>query len=242
MIGKKRVMQSLAIFVSLLFALLPVSYALSISNVGSSPADTSATITWQTDVESSHKVSYGVDKDTLNLVQGNNTISTNAFVYLTGLASNTTYFYQVESASSTETATENKQGEYFSFTTLEKSSAHPASEETANGGSNTAVAGEILPNAVLNISANVPLFSTENIIDLSGSTGVETKIKVFVNNQLSRIADTKDGQFFFTNIELKIGDNTISIEAEDAAGNKASTVYPIFVDIIKPKLILEELP
>ncbi len=238
-------MQSLAIFVSLLFALLPVSYALSISNVGSSPADTSAIITWQTDVESSHKISYGLDKSTLNLVQGNNTLSTNAFVYLTGLASNTTYFYQVESASSTETAIENKQGEYFSFTTLEKSSASSASStsgEAAEGGSNTAAAGEILPGAVLNISADVPLFSTENIIDLSGSTGVETKVKVFVNNQLSRIADTKGGQFFFTNIELKIGDNTILIEAEDAAGNKASAAYPVFVDIIKPKLILEELP
>jgi len=238
-------MQSLAVFVSLLFALLPVSYALSISNVGSSPADTSAIITWQTDLESSHKVSYGLEKGTLNLVQGNNTASTNAFVYLTGLASNTTYFYQVESASSTETATENKQGEYFSFNTLEKSSApsdSSASGETVSEGSNTAAAGEISPDAVLNISADVPPFSTENIIDLSGSTGVETKVKVFVNNQLSRIADTKGGQFFFTNIELKIGDNTISIEAEDAAGSKASVVYPIFVDIIKPKLILEELP
>ncbi|HLC80808.1 MAG TPA: hypothetical protein VJG31_03480 [Candidatus Nanoarchaeia archaeon] len=245
MMPKKRIMQSLAVFVSLLFALLPVSYALSISNVGSSPADTSATITWQTDVESSHKVSYGLDKGALNLVQGNNTASTNAFVYLTGLANNTTYFYQVESSSSTETATENKQGEYFSFTTLESSSASLSPStlgETSNDGSNAAVAGEIPPSAVLNISADVPLFSTENIIDLSGSTGVETKVKVFVNNQLSRIADTKSGQFFFTNIELKIGDNTLSIEAEDAAGSKASAVYSVFVDIIKPKLILEELP
>src|SRR3989344_9664731 len=168
MMPKKRIMQSLAVFVSLLFALLPVSYALSISNVGSSPADTSATITWQTDVESSHKVSYGLDKGALNLVQGNNTASTNAFVYLTGLASNTTYFYQVESSSSTETITENKQGEYFSFTTSESSSVPSILEEPASEGSNTAVAGEISPHAVLNISADVPLFSTENIIDLSG--------------------------------------------------------------------------
>ena len=90
-----------------------------ISSVATSSISlTGATITWTTNENSDSIVDYGTTI-ALGSLGGNTSDSTTAHsVSLTGLSSNTTYYFQVRSQdSSGNTATDNNDGDYYTFTT-----------------------------------------------------------------------------------------------------------------------------
>jgi hypothetical protein len=70
-----------------------------ISMIVGSPSDNgSAVITWSTDVPSSSSVSYGTSPGALNLQVSDSSLTTTHLLNLSGLATETTYYYQVTSA------------------------------------------------------------------------------------------------------------------------------------------------
>jgi hypothetical protein len=76
---------------------------LTISNVQSTPTSTSATITWTTNLAADSTVNYGTTS-AYGTTQHDATQTTQHSITLTGLNSNTTYHYQVQSANSGGTA------------------------------------------------------------------------------------------------------------------------------------------
>lgn len=97
-----------------------------ISNVGATASTSSATVTWNTDEASSSIVRYSKDKNSFignSFIEVSDTAKITAHkVELTGLASATTYYYEVLSADAAgNIAVDNNSGEYYSFTTSESS-------------------------------------------------------------------------------------------------------------------------
>jgi uncharacterized protein (TIGR03437 family) len=93
-----------------------------ISNVEAAPSNTTATITWTTNIASSSAVNYGTSSSALSLSASNTTMTTSHSVTLTGLAPGTQYYYMVNSSTSTTTsltaaATAEGGGAVSSFTT-----------------------------------------------------------------------------------------------------------------------------
>jgi len=89
-----------------------------ISNVATSDiTDTSATITWTTDEASDSVVNYGTST-ALGTIELDSAMVSGHSVTLTGLTPKTIYYYEVESTDSSEnTATDDNDGEYYTFTT-----------------------------------------------------------------------------------------------------------------------------
>ena len=80
--------------------------------------DTAATITWTTDEPSDSLVRYGIAAPPTNIVSSP-TLSTYHTFVLTGLTATTTYYFEVQSSdASGNTTIDNRQGTYYSFTTL----------------------------------------------------------------------------------------------------------------------------
>jgi alkaline phosphatase len=80
--------------------------------------DSSATITWTTNEASNSTVNYGTATPPTSQAS-DATMVTNHSVTITGLSAATTYYYQVKSKDAAgNTATDNKGGTYYTFTTL----------------------------------------------------------------------------------------------------------------------------
>ena len=71
-----------------------------ISSVVATPTNTSATITWTTDTNSSSRVDYGTSSTSLNLNVSSATLVTSHSITLTGLTTGTTYYFRVTSTDS----------------------------------------------------------------------------------------------------------------------------------------------
>ncbi len=78
---------------------------------------TTATITWTTNTTSDSRVNYGTTT-ALGQTEYNSSTDTTHNIILTGLNSNTKYYFEVESTDGTGTSTDNNSGAYYSFTTL----------------------------------------------------------------------------------------------------------------------------
>ena len=77
-----------------------------------------ATITWDTDEPADSVVNYGITT-ALGNTESDSSLVTNHQIYLNGLLSDTTYYYEVQSTDASEnTATDDNNGDYYSFTTI----------------------------------------------------------------------------------------------------------------------------
>ena len=96
---------------------------IAISNVASSPADTTALITWYTQTSADSFVFYGTASSSLDTSVGSSTLVTGAApfahsVLVTGLAPSTTYYFYVQSTDGQgNIMTDNNNGNDYSFTT-----------------------------------------------------------------------------------------------------------------------------
>jgi hypothetical protein len=79
--------------------------------------ETTATITWTTDIDSDSKVYYGTTP-ALGSTKSDSNKVTNHNIVLTGLTQNTKYYFKVESTDDSETSTDDNGGAYYTFTTL----------------------------------------------------------------------------------------------------------------------------
>jgi hypothetical protein len=86
-------------FASMLVVTCAADAAPVISMIVGSPSNSgTAVITWNTDVPSSSNVSYGTSPGLLNLQVNDSSLTTTHLLNLSGLATETTYYYQVTSA------------------------------------------------------------------------------------------------------------------------------------------------
>ena len=100
-----------------------------ISDIATSDiTDTSATITWTTDEASDSEVNYGIST-ALGTIESDLTMVSMHSVTLTGLAPETTYYYEVESTdSSVNTETDDNNDVYYTFTTTTSDTPPPTNE------------------------------------------------------------------------------------------------------------------
>ena len=131
----------------------------------------SATITWMTDEESDSLVNYG-PSTSLGSTESDATMTTNHSIVLTGLAPQTTYYYEVQSTdSSGNTAVDNNGGIHYSFATLEPDLESPII--TSATGNTSGTTGE-----AVTISATI----TDNVGVVAATVyytpidGVETEV------------------------------------------------------------------
>jgi len=108
------------------FTTLPDTKAPLISNVNAEANSSSATISWNTDEVSDTCVRYSINPDLSGAVQKYNASLTDThFIELTNLTPETTYYYEVLSADiANNSATDNNNGTYYSFTTTAETQAN----------------------------------------------------------------------------------------------------------------------
>lgn len=109
-----------------IFITLPDTEAPLISNVNAEANSSSATISWNTDEVSDTGVRYSINPDLSGAVQKYDASRTDThFIELTNLTPETTYYYEVLSADLAEnSATDNNNGTYYSFTTTPEAQAN----------------------------------------------------------------------------------------------------------------------
>ena len=146
-----------AVFVIWLFWMMPVAFAdaLTISNVRvESTTDSSALISWKTDISAKSRIDYGKDIQ-VNKTESDNNLLKNHQMLITGLDKNSDYYFEVSNSAGTETATDNKNGEYYRFHTLAEDSA-PL------------------------IAVEFPEYHPNNEIDIKGRTEINTIVEVYM--------------------------------------------------------------
>jgi alkaline phosphatase len=168
-----------------------------------------ATITCTTDEASNSMVRYGTTTD-LGSEVSEPAMVTNHSVTLTGLTAETTYYYEVQSTdSANNTATNNNDGQYFTFTTQAPDTVPPV---ITNATSNTSgTTGE-----PVTISATI----TDNV-GVSGATVYYTPI----DGAETTVPMTEDaGNIWSAQVSVasdKVGTITYYITAQDAVPNIA---------------------
>ena len=208
---KKRI----AILVLLLLINFPVISALELSNVqAQSITENSALIIWQTDEKADSFVNYGLEKENLRSVGDGNEIIDHKFL-LSGLTSDTTYYYSVES----NDIVDNQEGELYSFTTLPPDTTIPE------------------------LNAEIPTAIQGGRLNLAGTTEIGAEISLFINNLLLQTITADDGSFEFQGILLQANQvNAVRLDVVDQAGNPNSLSGTIFADTEKPTIKLPEIP
>ncbi|MBI2547818.1 fibronectin type III domain-containing protein [Candidatus Woesearchaeota archaeon] len=184
----------------------------------------SVLIFWQTNAPANSTVLYGTNKS-LGLVAGDNTLTLNHTVTVTGLQNDTRYYYTVQSSDGIVTLSDDNQGLLYFVDTL---------------------APAIVPITV----DPLPLLTNNNRFRISGKTIADAEVQFFVNNRgvASRILET-DLFFIKTNttglfngtIILDEGLNTIQVTAKDSHNNKGYAWLNVTVDVQPPLLYLEPL-
>jgi len=213
---KKRLwMKSLVLIVIVLFLNLPIVTALEISKVHvdvMSPSE--AKVSWETDEPADSFVDYGVSQENLNKV-GDASDVTEHEVAISGLTSDTVYYYKVQS----EEVVADNGGSLYSFTT-------PAPDTTKP-----------------EIKVEVPVAVKGSSLDLSGTTENGATVNVYVNGPQLRSVVAEDGTFVISDLALDNNKaNLLRFEAIDLSGNSASAEYTVFADTSKPKVDFETLP
>lgn len=202
-------------------ALLIISFslvhALAISNVkAESVTSSSAVIIWKTDEDADSFVSYSTDKINWQK-KGDADLLTEHTLTISGIKSETEYFFSVESNSQVD----NNSGTYYSFTTPAPDLTPPKLEVTIpglNAGTELTLEGQSEPNARIEISVNKVLALKTTVSDPEG------------NFNISGIILESNKQ------------NDVLVKATDSSGNEVSVSGTVLADLIKPRLEKEEFP
>ncbi len=205
----------LAIGVLILLAMLPITEALSISNVRvTDVTDTSAVVRWETDQDADSTVRYGSDKN--GGLSAQNPFQTKQHtVALQQLNKSTAYFASVQSGAVEDT----NNGQLYSFTTVAQDTTPPR------------------------VEVNLPAVTNKRRIDIVGETEVGTDLRLFQENIVKRSYISTNGLIEFLDVGLTSGQmNTFRIDARDAAGNSNSRTFTVFADVVAPKITLAGLP
>ncbi len=188
------------------FTTLPDTKAPLISNVNTEANSSSATISWNTDEVSDTCVRYSINPDLSGAVQKYNASLTDThFIELTNLTPETTYYYEVLSADiANNSATDNNNGTYYSFTTTAETQANEMyvsniSMSIQKSGVNTRALATV---SVVDVSGSpvegVTVYGSWSGIvksgDSSGVTGSDGKV-TFTSGWAKKV---KQGTFTFT--------------------------------------------
>ena len=214
------------LFLLFLVFSLPIASALEISNVQSTQVTTNAAlISWQTDEPADSFLSYGPTPQTLQ-TKGDANLLTDHALAINGLEQNTTYVYRVESSG----IQDDNAGEFYEFTTLPPDKIPPP------------------------INVEIPAIFKGNRISISGTTEEQTKLSLFINNNLqaqtttpiippsSTEANLSSTLASFSFPEIILTENvpsSILITAVDNNGNNASFQTQTTPDAQRPRITLQ---
>jgi len=204
---------------------LPMIYALAISDVFAEDVTIeSAVIKWKTDAESNSTVYYGGITG-LGSTKSNESLVRNHSVLLTNLSSNSKYYFAVESMNSTDNKDyNNNNGQYYNFTTLEKTELYlniTNKKEFVNN-NRYLIEGEAAPNAT------IQFYIGERMASTIQETG------------LNYIKVNESGKFSGT-IRLLDGLNNITVIVKDDEGNRARFKHYVTLDKRLPIITLDEI-
>ncbi len=202
-------------FLLFLVLSLPFVQAVQISQVIVQPKDTSALISWNTDVPANSFVRYGKEKTNLQIV-GNAALVSEHKVLVENLEPQMSYYFNVES----EGVIEDNSGDLYSFTTLDKDITAPT------------------------IQVVIPTVISGNQLDLNGSTESLAQVSLFVNGVLqAKVKAESSGLFVFKGVVLSSNQvHQIKLEAEDGSKNKAMAQGEVRSDSRRPVLNIENVP
>ncbi len=206
-------------------------YGLAISNVKvTKVTQNSATIEWDTDNNSSGKVSYGKTIP-LGLSQKHDNFVENHNLTIFNADKNTTYFFNVESSDKTgNSAMDNNSGKFYAFKTLEISEISSAN---------------IQDSGPPQINLSLPRYLNRRSIDIIGTTRQFSSVALFVNNlnfpkRILSSNEAATGKFAFSQIQLE-QENVIKIAVEDRSGNKNEKTFEVSVDTESPIVKLSNI-
>ncbi|MDP3639954.1 MAG: fibronectin type III domain-containing protein, partial [Nanoarchaeota archaeon] len=205
------------LLVLLLFVNLPVVTALQISNIRAEDiTSSSASVLWETDEPANSFVNYGTSKETVSSRIGDAASVTEHRLALQNLPAGQTYYYAVES----NALVNNNNGEFYSFTTAAADTTAPE------------------------IAVTLPARIAGSSLTLNGSTEAGADVSLLVNETLAAFTSAGgEGSFLFTDVALQEETlNSIRIEAEDAAGNRATFAGQVYADTSRPTIVLEAIP
>lgn len=149
-----------------------------ITNVASSSITTrSATITWSTDESSDSRVTYGITPGTYTRAASDPTDVTSHRIRLTGLSTDTTYYYVVNSTDQGGNSAESAE---YSFTTLSDSDASiitiNVTPGTINLSESVTISGNIIPahSAIVTLTFTTPPGAVRERTTTSAISGAYT--------------------------------------------------------------------
>ncbi len=213
---RKATRQGMSLVMMFLVVTLPMAMALEISNVRvENIQQTSADIAWETDQPADGYVSYGVQQEQLETIGDAIPQQEHRFT-LRNLLPEMTYFFTVQS----NEVVNDRGGSFHSFTTL------PPDREAPT------------------INVTIPPRVQGEKIDITGTTEADADVSLTVNGQIVRTVTADElGSFSFSDIVLvRNEENTITLEARDAAGNSGSFTATVFADVEPPVISLRALP
>ncbi len=217
----------------------------SISGVGVSGSNNSATITWSTDVNASSSIEYGIS-DSYGSSKSSSDLTTSHSVTITGLSSSTTYHYRLTSVDGSNnsvstgdnTFTTSSQGDVSSSTTSSTTSSSRVTPTPTLPPDISAPLVKIAYNFTKPV-ANVPLI-TGSASDDRNISKVEYSIDGGSNwygARISRSSDLKTAYFSFTPPIKEDGNYSVVVRAADIAQNSSrSQEYLLIFDRIPPKI------
>lgn len=251
MFQKKKWISVAALLVIVLLINLPIVSALEISNVRAEDVtDTSVTIKWETDEPADSFLNYGKEKTDLKTIGDASTV-TNHAMPVSELKPETAYYYSVKSNDKVD----DNSGSLYSFTTPAPDTTPPELSveiPTAIKGNKLSITGYTEVGAKVTIYVDgvfradtVAVSRMVRLIEAAAAAGnIASEGGEPVAGEAAGTGGTQlEGMFTFSDILLSNNkENTIKIEVEDKAENKASQEGSVFADTSKPKLTLEKLP
>lgn len=206
----------ISLMLVLLIVFMPVSFALSITNVEySNITDNSAIIKWKTDELSNSSVYYG-NSTNLTLTKDVSESVLNHSVLIDNLFNNTLYYFAVQSNNTIA----NNSNNFYSFTTLQAQS-----------------------NIPLFLNVSIPEYVNTRYIDIGGTTKPNVRVLVYLNNNLDRAYQTLDGNFDFTNVDIIDNSaNSIVVKIIDTDNTNITKSFTVTSDLIAPNITITQQP
>ena len=191
----------------------PIISSLQITEV----TDTTATISWITDENSTSIIYFGLSQ-ALNNFKEDKLFAINHAVTIQQL----------------------EKGKEYSFI----ASSCDSDNNCANSTKQNLIAGRDVTAPPLNIT--IPEFVNAKTIDIIGLTEPFSEIKLYVNNlnlpvRFLDSPKTPSGAFEFLNIALE-KENVIKLTARDKAGNGNEKIFRVSVDTENPNIVLGDIP
>jgi len=236
----------LALFVILLFVNMPIVVALDISSVTSSDITGSdAVVTWNTDEEASSSIYYGTDISDLNLVESNSDTVSEHSLALSGLESETEYYYYVESETANDSASDDNSGDYYSFTTDVAEEAETA-EEASETAETTGESSESEDTSSIGLIVEHEAYVGSDELDVAVTATDNTEIRVYVNGgYFSKDSvdaeESGTGTLTFRSVPLN-EDQLNQITVEAVLGDLEETVTSdVYSDATHPTLSVNKI-